>query len=294
MKRIILIYSIMMLAAASCTQKMPMPDSYGALALTVSSDVKVEVQTKAESLYDDYNIYITGTRTGNDPYTRTLVYGEAEWPLTLPYGLYRIEAESCTEQQAQISNDGYGCVRYRGIAQDVQVMTPTTAPTPVSVACTMANAKVSISFDEGFLEDFEDVRVEMAIAERTVAVTSSEAVSVKTYFNVDQNTGSVMTYTVYGSIDDVSLQYTSEILLRPAKHAHLTFKSNHNGVLGPQISVDKEIGTNEIEGAVVPGTGSEIVGGDIEKPVIYVDYVIKEAKEVITIIDVIDKEDMTI
>jgi hypothetical protein len=210
----------------------------------------------------------------------------------LPYGLYSIMAESCAEDVAHSSNDGYGCVRFMGMTADVQVKSQSSLATAVSVVCTMANAKVSVAFDAGFLSDFQDVRAEITLGDRVTVITSSQASGVQAYFNVEA--GSVLNYSVYGTIDGTELKYTSSIVLSPAKHARLTFKSNHNGVLGPQVSVDKEIGTNEISGSIDSGSGSPVTGGDIEKPVIYVDYEIKDAVEDETVIDVIDKEDMTL
>ncbi len=292
MMRRFYIYAIMLLAVASCSQKMSGPELYGSLDLRLSSEVEAEVSTKAEeaSTFALYNIRLTGTKTGNDPYTASVVYGEIEEPLVLPYGLYSIEAESCTETQA---HEGYGCVRFYGKTDGIQIKTPAENPTPVSVECHMANSKISVSFDPGFLSDFEQVRAELVMGERIITITSDQAASVMAYFNVGQ-TGSEIIYSVYGTIDDVERQYSSSILLLPAKHASLTFKSNHNGILGPQVTVDGEMGTNEIEGSVIPGSGTPVTGGDIEKPVIYVEYAIKDAVEIETIIDVIDKEDMTL
>ena len=296
MKRI-LTYAAILMAAVSCSSELNGPVSFGSLRLALDSDIEIDVATRSDETagpYDDYNIHISGEHTGSDPYELDLVYGEAQWPLALPYGLYSVAAESCTEDEAHSLNDGYGAVRFHGVTEDVQIKSPVSEAVPVSVRCTMANAKVSVTFDEGFLSDFEDASVTLAISDRVLTLTSEQASSVQSYFNVDQQNGSLMTYTVHGSIDGTPLQYSSTVLLRPAKHARLTFKSNHNGVLGPQVSVDKEIGTNEIEGEIVPGSGSEVTGGDIEKPVIYVDYEIKDAVEVETVIDVIDKEDMTL
>lgn len=291
MKRL-LAYAIMILSAASCVQKLG-PAGYGALQLSVSSDVETEVQTRTTAgPYDLYNIYISGVHTGNDPYSQTLVYGQTDWPFALPFGLYSVTAESCTPETAHTANKGFGCVRFLGVTEGVQVKTPASAATELTIVCTMANAKVSVAFDEGFLFDFQSVRAELAMAGRTLVISSEEASATQAYFNVED--GSEITYTVYGTIDGVELKYTSSIVLRPAKHARLTFKSNHNGVLGPQVSVDKEIGTNEINGEIDTESGTPVTGGDIEKPVIYVDYEIKDAVEVETVIDVIDKEDMTL
>lgn len=285
------IYIMILMIFVSCSK---LSEQYGALALSVSSEVEVDVQTKSEQAgqFDSYNIHITGIHTGNDPYEASLVYGETDWPLTLPFGLYSITAESCTEDVAHSANEGFGCVRFMGMIEGVQVKTPVSTATDVSVVCTMANAKLSITFDDGFLSDFQNVRAEVVLGDRIVTITSDQASDVQAYFNVGQE--SVLTYTVYGTIDDVQMKYTSSIVLRPAKHARLTFKSNHNGILGPQVSVDKEIGTNEIEGAIDPESGTPVTGGDIESPVIYVDYEIKDAVEIETVIDVIDKEDMTL
>lgn len=292
MMRRLHIYAFMLLAAASCSQKMSAPELYGSMDLRLSSDVEVEVAAKADDAgtFDLYNISITGTLTGNDPYTASAVYGQIEEPLVLPYGLYTIEAESCTVAQA---HEGYGCVRFRGVTEGIQVKSPAENPTQVSVECHMANAKVSVAFEDGFLSDFTGVRAELAMGDRKLTLTPDQAGLVQAYFNVDAS-GSMIAYSVFGSVDGVERKYASSVFVLPAKHAMLTFKSNHNGILGPQVTVDGEMGTNEITGSIVPGSGTPVTGGDIEKPVIYVDYEIKDAVEIETVIDVIDKEDMTL
>lgn len=285
-------YISLVVLAVSCTQKMSGPQEFGAMDLRVSSDVEVDVSTKSDDKgrYDAYNISLYGIRTGNDPYSASVVYGQIAGPLTLPYGLYSVEAESCTESQA---HEGFGCVRFYGKTEGVQVKRPADNPTPVSVECRMANSRISVSFDEGFVADFESVSVDLSMGERLLTITPDNSSTALAYFNVSAE-GSVISYAVKGSIDGVGRTYSSSILLMPAKHARLTFKSNHNGMLGPQVTVDAEIGTNEITGTINPGSGTPVTGGDIEKPVIYVDYQIKDAVVVETVIDVIDKEDMTL
>ena len=288
------IYAMLLIAIASCG-KQPYDRDFGAIDFSLSSEVEAEVVTRsaANGDLDAYNITLEGRLTGDDTYVQTLVYGEIEGPVRVPYGLYTVSAESCSPEDAHSFNSGYGCVRFFGMTEDVQVMTPAAAPTPVQVSCTMANAKVSVLFDEGFLSDFTSVSASLKMGERSVSVTSENSSLVQSYFNVGP-AGSAVEYTVYGNVDDNTLKYTGTIYLLPAKHAKLVFKSNHNGVLGPQVTVDGEMGTNEIPGEIDPSSGTPVTGGEVECPVIYVDYQINDAVEVETVIDVIDKEDMTL
>jgi hypothetical protein len=128
----------------------------------------------------------------------------------------------------------------------------------------------------------------MTVGGRTIDVSSTEPDAA--YFNVDAS-GSVFTYVISGEIAGVALSYTGELLLRPAKFAKISIKSNHNGVLGPGVSVQEEteIGVLELPGEININAGQEITGGAITIPVIYVDYEISpDVEDIDCVLDIIN------
>ena len=276
--------SAMTLLLASCTKENEGADQNGSLFVQISSEVEISVQTKSDS-FDDYNVYLSGTRTDQGDYSQTLTYAQMLEGCTLPYGVYTVEAENCTALQAE---DGLGCARFYGMTSDVKVMSP--EPVMVSVDCRMVNAKAQITFDEFLLNEFdaESVSAQMTVGTRSISVSAAQLDAA--YFNVDPS-GSIFTYVISGEIDGVPLSYTGELLLRPAKFAKITIKSNHNGVLGPGVSVQEEteVGVLELPGEIDINSGQEITGGTISIPVIYVDYEISsDVEDIDCVLDIIN------
>ncbi len=254
----------------------------GMLDVALTSEVEIDVQTKSGA-YDAYNIYIRGTLTGQDPFERDMKYAEMSEGCEVPYGIYSIAAENCTPDQA---HDGLGCARYYGVTTEIKVMS--FESTSVSVDCRMVNSKATVTFADDFLSEFDEgsVSVDMEVGGRKHTITPPSQDIV--YFNVDSQ-GSEFTYTVHGSIDGTSMSYLGTLLLRPAKFARITIKSNHNGILGPDIDVqdETEIGVEEISGEIDLEDGEEITGGTVQIPVIYVDYEINPAVDVDCILDIL-------
>lgn len=283
-KGILYIMSAMTILLASCAKEYEGADRNGSLFVKISSEVEISVQTKSDN-FDDYNVYLTGTRTAQGVYSQTLTYAQMLDGCSIPYGVYAIEAENCTSLQAE---EGLGCARFYGKTDGVKVMSPD--PVTAAVDCRMVNAKAQITFDEALLNEFdaESVSAQMTVGARTISVSSAQPEAA--YFNVEAS-GSVFTYVISGEIDGVALTYTGELLLRPAKFAKITIKSNHNGVLGPGVSVQEEteVGVLELPGEIDINSGQEITGGAISIPVIYVDYEISpDVEDIDCVLDIIN------
>ena len=282
-KGIISVMSVMTLVLASCVKENEAAGKKGSLFVQISSEVEISVQTKSDT-FDDYNVYLNGTRTDQGDYNQSLTYAQMLEGCTLPYGVYSVEAENCTAVEAV---EGLGCARFYGKTEGVKVMSP--EPVTVPVDCRMVNAKAQIIFDETLLSEFDQGSVDasMTVGGRTIDVSSTEPAAA--YFNVDAS-GSVFTYVISGEIAGVALSYTGELLLRPAKFAKITIKSNHNGALGPGVSVqdETEVGVVELPGEIDINSGQEITGGSIVLPVIYVDYEINpNVEDIDCVLDII-------
>lgn len=256
---------------------------YGSISLALSSDIELDVTTKAgeDVNYADFIIDISGTTLAGAEYAHPqMSYGDMPQSITIPYGEYVVTAQSCTEEAAHSSNNNLGCVRYKG-DQPVSVMNP--QGNSVQVTCPMVNAKVSIIFDASFLEDFENPKAVVTMGNRSVQLLSEQVA----YFNVAE-AGTDLTYKVSGTIAGKTLTYTHVIEgLQPAKWAKVIIKSNHNGIIGaPDISVDEEMGDNAFTEEIDPDSGSEIVDGETGLPSIIVHTSLNSAVEIDCEIDV--------
>lgn len=272
----------------ACNEMVMEPDNMGTIALSLSSSVEVDVATKADDDYSDYIITVTGTKEDGSTFEpMELRYEDIEEKISVPFGEYVLSAQSCTELEAEEADGGYGCVRYVGKSGVIKV--ESDEPVAARIACTMANAKASITFDGSFLEDFSDVRAELKIGDRKLPISKEQADAEKpVYFNVDDE-GSSLVYVVYGTIakgtaNEKQLTYTnasSPILLYPAKWAKITIRSNHNGIIGPGIGADDSMKDDPQTEVIDPEEGTEVLDGDLTLPSILVDTAMDDATIVI-------------
>ena len=267
--------------AAGCNKVSMEIQKMGSISLALSSDEEVVVSTKADAVdCSDFLVDISGTTFLGQAYaTDRYVYESMPEKVELPYGNYRISAQSCLEETAA---EGFGCVRYYGESEQVDVMSQEVEN--VTVRCAMVNGKVTLTFDESFLEDFSDVTVDVNVT-RKVTMTSDQAnAPTDLYFNVPE-AGAQLIYTIRGKVAkgteyEKELTYTnssSPITLTPAKWAKITIKSNHNGLIGPDVIVDGSMGSDSFTEVIDPEEGDIIVDGTVNLPSIMVDTQIDDA-----------------
>lgn len=280
--------------STACNEALMEPQRMGSISLSLSSDVEVVADTRTGDeevdcsafLVDIYGTTFLGQEYKSDQY----MYGTMPGEVTLPYGYYHVSAQNCLESAAE---NGFGCVRYYGESGQVDVLSQATAD--VTVSCKMTNGKVTMTFDESFLEDFDDVTVDITCS-RTVTMTSDQAnAPTDVYFNFDVPTeGCSLVYTIYGTVakgtpDEKRLTYSnasSSMMLYPAKWAKITIRSNHNGLIGPDVNVDGEMGDESFTEVINPEDGGIAVDGDMTLPSILVDTEINDATVVDCVIDV--------
>ncbi len=258
----------------------------GAISLSLTSDVEVLAETKADAVdCSDFLVNIDGTTFLSQAYaSEQYVYGTMPATISIPYGYYKVTAQSCSEETAVA---GFGQVRYYGVSDQVDVLSKETAS--VTVACSMVNGKASMTFDESFLEDFSEVSVELTLGQRTVSMSSEQAnAGTEIFFNLPSE-GADLIFKVYGTIakgtaQEKQLSYTnidSPMTLLPAKWVKITIKSNHNGVIGPDITVDSDMDSSTSTEVLNPEGGIDTVDGSLGGPSILVDTQIDDA----TVID---------
>ncbi len=266
MRKTALYITAALLLATSCNEALMAPQKMGSISLSLSSDVEVVAQTKADAVdCSDFLVDIYGTTfLGQEYKTRQYVYKDMPESIVIPFGHYFVAAQNCLEAQAEA---GLGQVRYYGVSDEVPVLSATQAS--VTVECKMANGKATLTLDQSFLDDFEDVSAELTVGGRKVELTKEQADgATDVYFNVPAE-GAPLIYKVYGTVgkgtdQERRLSYTnaaSPMTLAPAKWAKITIKSNHNGIIGPGITVDGNMGNDTSTEVIDPEHGSDITDG---------------------------------
>ena len=101
---------------------------------------------------DDYNFRFVGVgEYGTSQYHR---YGDVSWPMDWYFGIFRLQAESCTADEAE---SGYGKLRYEGIGQPFSVINDQTAT--ASVVCSVANFRVVANFNDKMFMSYKDFKL---------------------------------------------------------------------------------------------------------------------------------------
>lgn len=269
-----------LLLMTACNTAVLEPQQMGSITLSLSSDIEVEAQTKADNSIDcsGFSVFINGTTLVGTPYSQTYLYSQMTDKNNVPFGTYVLSAENCDENEAI---DGFGCARYTGESEQIQVRSEETVP--VSITCHMINAKASITLHESFTQDFTSITASLTIGDRSVTVIDQSNTSggQEVYFNVPVNGGQLV-YRITGTIAGKELTYTnasSPMLLEPAKWAKILIKSNHNGIIGkPDIDVNDDMEDNYVTEIIDPEQGTELTGGTMNLPSIIVNSAINDVE----------------
>lgn len=126
----------------------------GKVMLSLSTDLSIDIKSEASPIsdFDDYRFRFVGVDGyATSDYYR---YGDVPNPMTWYFGIFRLQAESCTAEQAET---GRGCLRYEGISQPFAVINDQT--TTASVTCYVANVQVKVNFDDTMYEAFDDYKL---------------------------------------------------------------------------------------------------------------------------------------
>lgn len=145
-----LLLTVLSFVFTSCDSNHTESDGKGEVMLSLYSDIVFKSTPLSD--VDDYNFRFVGV----DGYATSEYYryGDVEWPFKWYFGVYKLQAESCTVHKA---DEGYGCLRYEGISSSFSVLNGKTAT--ASVTCKIANVKVNVSFDDSMFESFADFKL---------------------------------------------------------------------------------------------------------------------------------------
>ena len=137
--------------------------------LSLGSDLVIDMKSEASPIsdYDNYRFrYVGVDGYATSDYYR---YGDVTWPMDWYFGIFRLQAESCTAEQAET---GRGCLRYEGISQPFAVINDQTAT--ASVICTVANVLVKVNFDDSMYLAFDDYKLTVTSVTAPPAEDDSE------------------------------------------------------------------------------------------------------------------------
>ena len=261
------------LLAVSCnTVSIEEPVQYGTLAVSLSGDPVIEVVSKAaETLTPDkaanYNIavYTSADCSGNPVEGTAKKYSELTSPVVLPAATYYVWAESCTAADAE---SGKGVMRFEGVSPAVEVR-PGFAST-ATVECTVANAVVTVNFDDSVAGKINGLEVTLVreTPSRSVKVAYADVAGEDENENENENenekqqqvwfnAGSIVKYTISGTSAITQQPLTGEgctgtlPTLNVGNNVQLNIKvASDNGVL--TVSADVEVETSVPETTVKP------------------------------------------
>lgn len=165
MKKLLALAGIALIAAA-CTNNDEPVQECGQINLTLENSTAPEIEVSTRTVTDltetdakDYNIQVLQNGNVKLESTNFLTFKNTTFIFPIGSG-YTVTAESCTEEVGQSANDGVGQIRYFGTSAPFEVRTNEISN--VKVTCTMANAKVSIAYDEVFAQVFNGYTVEVS------------------------------------------------------------------------------------------------------------------------------------
>ena len=151
----LLLIAVMFISFVSCSERdfscIYPEQGMGKVCFSLYTDIEVKAST-ATTEVDDYNFrYVWADGSTVSEYFR---YGDVSWPMEWYFGIYMIQAESCTASEAE---QGYGCLRYEGVGQAFSVVNDVTAS--ASVTCKIANCRVQVNFNDKMFLSFKDFKL---------------------------------------------------------------------------------------------------------------------------------------
>lgn len=151
---IVLILTALSLMFTSCENDHASDHGMGKVSLSLYSDFVIKSATLLSDI-DDFNFRFVGVdHYGTSDYYR---YGDVQWPFEWYFGIFRLQAESCTVEEADA---GYGQLRYEGISEPFAIINDQVAT--ASVICEVANINVKVQFDDSMFESFADFKLSVS------------------------------------------------------------------------------------------------------------------------------------
>lgn len=247
------------------------PQRYGTISVSLGSP-DVGVVTKADPVTltpeskgaSDYTVRIFND---DDEKKHEVTYDIFTEPKILPFDTYYVTVENCNETAAE---DGFGVMRLYGRTVDDIILDASNLSASPVINCTVANAKVSVVFDESVKGKFESLTVtlnraaddENNLPSRTVVISqpvsfpenSTESIA-EAWFNAS----SVLSYTIEGVFDaggirnniSLSNEVDKPIVLGARNHVKLVVRASYGELVSDVQKIDFD--TEIADPTVIPG-----------------------------------------
>lgn len=206
-------------------------DCIGFFELTLSSVPATRATTTQITPEEAANFLVTIFK-GNDIIRQTVRLGDLDTRLSAGYG-YTVQAESCSEAEAESANDGWGQKRFAGLSASFAIKAGET--TDVNVGCSVANAGVELTYDESLLDYFTSIEVTVKSGNRTLTFTKNGQTA---YFNTSAESSRPATYTITATGANGTLTSEGTLDLSKAKMSRINLKYEI-GTLDLSVWVDE-------------------------------------------------------
>lgn len=229
-KQILYILSLMgLLSFSACTNEdePALSNETGEIRFSVVDTTEVEITTKA-SLNFDVNEFKVSLSRGDEPIFSNKKYGDiAGSVITCSASSdYMLTAESCTETEAESTNQGWGQARVSGKEPFAVVANESKT---VTVNCGLANSSVSVEFSDYIISMFSAYSIEVHATDdpkRTFTFYEKNYQFKTAYFNVGES-GRELTYTV--TLPSPYKVYSRTLVIEPSNPYKLSIKVQGEG-----------------------------------------------------------------
>lgn len=219
----------------------------GRIALMLTND---GAATRVAEADVDTDTFLVTIYKGADRVTEAVrLTAVKDLKLDAGYG-YSLQAENCTATDAEASNGGWGQKHFYGRSGSFVIMAGET--TTVKVACSVANAGLSVDFSSDFLNLYPNCIVKVK-GDRGIAWPATEEDGMTprvAYFNADEDVCEV-TILVYLDGEEDSTPMERVVALEKKTVYKLKLKpSSKGGLFSISITYDsdfEEVGGSEVE-----------------------------------------------
>lgn len=246
MKKVIFIAASLFALAACNKEVISSPEEgYGVLKLSVESDDRIVVNTKAVVDTKDFIVTIT-----NDEGDQKMEGTPGELAtVVLPADNYVIKAENITEDAALTNNDGKGQLRMAGAVEEFTLGQSQTVTKTVS--CVPTNSKITVTFDASFTAAFKSKNVNL---DQTIGGD-------RDFNNIDAGAEYFYNITDGASVDvvltatsnaEVEVSHTQKIALAVGYHYAVTYSATTDGQLNVLVQASDDLTQSDIHVPVNP------------------------------------------
>ena len=249
MKKVIFIAAALCVLAACNKEVINSPEEgYGILKLSVESDDRVVVNTKADPVYDVNTDEFNVTIINDEGVTKKSGKPSEVAVVVLLADDYVIKAENISEEAALSNNGGKGQLRMAGATEKFTLSQSETEVQTVS--CNPTNSKFTVIFDDTFKAAFKTMTVDLnqTTGDRDF---SNIAETVEYFYNITEGAAVDVELTAV-SKSDVHVTNTQHITLAVGYHYAVTYSATIDGQLKVSVRASDDLTQSDIPVPVNP------------------------------------------